>query len=593
MNSSTLYSSLKHVLDLAGLKKPLARMWSAGTRFGGDLRKLEQQLELRFDEIVFARNFRFLEDGGEQIDPDKIVLIVSLTDWPTQVKMEGMLAKALQIRGYTPVILTRRSNTRAHRYFKVFGFERYEYFDDFVDSVSNTSLDETIEALLAQPLSFGALLNLKYRDVYVGRHVLSSIVRTLRQSGLDLADPRLMHMLRERLPNAMRIAHAAERLMDHVQPQLTLFLEKGYTPVGQIFDIAVNRGIDAIQYCHSQRNDALILKRYNAENRHQHPFTLSAESWSQIQEMPWTEQHESALMRDLKESYAEGTWFNRKYVNEGKQIKSAAEVREQLELDPEKKTAVIFSHVLWDATFFYGENLFDDYEHWLVETVQVACENTQLNWVIKLHPDYVWKMKKMGDSAQPRDLLALAANIGELPSHIRVVEPDTDISTYSFFEITDYCLTVRGTIGIEMPCFGVPVFTAGTGRYSGLGFTHDSVSREDYLGKLRRLQEFHPLSAEEVMLARKHAYALFEMRPCPFRTFEMIQKPLTKLGHALDHNLVIRAKNFQEIRDASDLHSFANWAQLTHEVDFLVNDPIKGSGKKKPQAESLHALRLQ
>ena len=33
------------------------------------------------------------------------------------------------------------------------------------------------------------------------------------------------------------------------------------------------------------------------------------------------------------------------------------------------------------------------------------------------------------------------------------------------FKVIDYGITVRGTIGIELPCFGIPVITAGTGRY--------------------------------------------------------------------------------------------------------------------------------
>ena len=109
--------------------------------------------------------------------------------------------------------------------------------------------------------------------------------------------------------------------------------------------------------------------------------------------MDWSSNQDRELMRDLAESYKSGTWFNRKFLHDGKRIKTASEVRDQLGLDPSKKTAVIFSHVLWDATFFYGEGLFDDYETCLLQTVRAACGNKRLNWVIKLHPDLVWKLK--------------------------------------------------------------------------------------------------------------------------------------------------------------------------------------------------------
>ena len=290
--------------------------------------------------------------------------------------------------------------------------------------------------------------------------------------------------------------------------------------------------------------------------------------------MPWTAAHESALTRELRGRYEEGTWFNRKYLQVGRKLKSPAEVRAQLGLDPSRKTAVIFSHVLWDATFFYGENLFDDYEQWLVETVKVACTNRAVNWVIKLHPDYVWKMKLLGRAAGPRDLLALRAEVGQLPEHVKILTPEADISTWSLLSVTDYCITARGTVGIESACLGLPVITAGTGRYSGLGFTVDSASRESYVDKLRNLHEIPPLTPEQTRLAKQHAYALFRLRPWSCQMFELVQVPMAQLGHPLDHNTVVRAHSLQDVAGASDLGAFAEWASHSSDEVFLLPDPL-------------------
>ena len=52
---------------------------------------------------------------------------------------------------------------------------------------------------------------------------------------------------------------------------------------------------------------------------------------------------------------------------------------------------------------------------------------------------------------------------GELPSHISLIYPETDISTLSLFQIGHYCLTVKNcTMGIEASAFGLKVVTAGT-----------------------------------------------------------------------------------------------------------------------------------
>src|SRR5207247_2842701 len=179
---------------------------------------------------------------------------------------------------------------------------------------------------------------------------------------------------------------------------------------------------------------------------------------------------------------------NRQRGQGGKRVKAAEEGREQLGLDPGKKTAVVFSHLLWDATFFYGTDVFDNYEEWLVETVRAACRNPSLNWVIKLHPANIWKVRREDPTADFMEERVLRQRVGPLPAHVKVVRPETDINTYSFFLVMDYCLTVRGTIGMEAPCYVIPVVTAGTGRYSGRGFTVDSRDRDEYLARLAALE---------------------------------------------------------------------------------------------------------
>ncbi|MBM4134860.1 MAG: hypothetical protein FJ245_13965 [Nitrospira sp.] len=540
-----------------------------------------QRLSILADYLAVKRKYAFLRKGGHSGHASKTVLVVSLSDWITQVKMEALLAKALQQHGWRPVIVTRRNSRWAHRYYRLLGLEDLIYFDEWLKAVPE-SVDSEAQTLLDSPLSFAFLLDHRYRDAYVGRHVLSVVARNLRNGSVSFDDPAVRAMIRQQLTYAYRSVRASEMLLQHVKPSSAIFLEKGGTGVGEIFDIALNNGVDAIQFVHSHRTDALVFKRYTPETRHLHPFSLSDDSWKMVSARPWDEQIERELTEELENRYRDGTWFNRKFVQMGKSLKSPEKVRAQLGLDPSKKTAVVFSHVLWDATFFFGKNLFQDYEEWLVETVKAACKNSAVNWVIKVHPDYVWKLKQLGTGEKPQDLEVLRNRVGALPPHIKVLEPDTDISTLSVFAITDYGITVRGTVGIELSCLGVPVFTAGTGRYSGMGFTDDSVSREEYLHKLAHIQDWPSrLSRGKTELAKRYAHAILKLRPLIFRSFEQVQMPFHKLGHPLDHNVAIRLQSFEEFRRAADLRAFADWASDRRQLDFLVSAP--GVAKSPPE----------
>jgi hypothetical protein len=284
-------------------------------------------------------------------------------------------------------------------------------------------------------------------------------------------------------------------------------------------------------------------------------------------QMTWTPQHEQELLRDFEERYVVGKWTsyaNRQY---GK-MKNKTELEQQLGLDPRKKTAVVFPHILWDSTLFWGEDLFDDYEDWFVETVRAARDNCAVNWVVKLHPGNVWKLKRDRIVGESIDRRVLREKIGELPAHIHLLEPDTDISTFALFDVMDYCLTVRGTVGIEAAAFGIPVFTGGTGRYSGCGFTVDSTTRAEFLSKLAHIQDIPRLTPTQTEMAKKYAFALFIARPARFQSFHPEYKSLDELGHPLDHNVRINVRSAEEFARAADLQEFARWVE-SGQADFL------------------------
>ena len=85
-----------------------------------------------------------------------------------------------------------------------------------------------------------------------------------------------------------------------------------------------------------------------------------------------------------------------------------------------------------------------------------------------------------------------------LPEHVRVIGAEDKLNTFSLFQVLDYCLTVRGTVGIETSALGIRTLTAGTGRYDRHGFTKDFRSTNDYLRQLCTLHELPPPTKEEI-----------------------------------------------------------------------------------------------
>lgn len=156
-----------------------------------------------------------------------------------------------------------------------------------------------------------------------------------------------------------------------------------------------------------------------------------------------------------------------------------------------------------------------------------------------------------------------------------LIAADDDISTLSLFESIDYGVTVRGTSGMELVCFGRHCITAGTGRYSGLGFTLDSVSREQYLQRLARLHTQPAMSTEEVLRAKWHAYTAFALRPWPMLSAQAEFRYQNQGRAPLDHNLQLTVGSVEQLEHRGDLVAWANWAE-GDAVDFLHQPEVTG-----------------
>jgi hypothetical protein len=490
-----------------------------------------------------------------------------------RLKLETLMARALYERGYEPAFLTyRRTPVPNHpsAYFRAANFGKVVYFEDFQPSqelVKKELQEEAAQFLIRKP-SPQEFAHFTYRGVHVGEHVLASLSRTLHIGRIDLEQANACTFVQMVFPEALANVLAAESLMGQINPDVVIFNDTSYVHYGPIHDIAVDRGCNALQFAYSAEDDALVLKRCTEETRRTHPISLSPASWEMARTMPWTVEMDRALEQYFYDRYGD-RWYMSRRNQHKKVMKSKEEIQRELGLDPHKKTVVLFSHILWDANLFYGEDLFDDFGEWFLETVRVAYANPNVNWVIKLHPGNIWKRISEGWNDTGDEVGLIQSRLGPLPSHVRLMPAETDLNTFSLFGVTDYAITVRGTIGIELSCFGVPAFTAGTGRYSGLGFTIDSATREEYLQRLKHVQDWPPLSPHQRELARRYAYALFILRPWRFESMKSVFMPVEQGNHPLAWNLYLN-QGLANLYETRDFRALVDWIEERTNLDFFA-----------------------
>ncbi|MCZ8121883.1 MAG: hypothetical protein O9277_00505 [Magnetospirillum sp.] len=484
-------------------------------------------------------------------------------------KMESLFAAGLAREGYETHLLLPARNRAVERAFRaVCPLAAVHTIEDRLDA----SVREAAEADAARVLegaSLEALLGLEVDGFRAGRSALSALVRRLRIGRLDEShrDAALAALAR-----AFAVKRVAQTLIAEVRPDLAVFVERGYTPAGEFFDASVTAGVDTVQWLSAPQSDRLLFKRYRPETRSDHPLALDDATWTAVKVAPFDAAAEAALIDTLAANYNSGAWFNRQQLQVGKRAAGRDEARAALGVVPGRKAAGIFCHILYDATFFYGESLYPDYETWLIETVRHAIANPNLDWLIKVHPVNVWRSKMDGKAMEQLEAAALRRAFGELPAHVRLVPADTALNTWAFFGAIDYGLTVRGTVGMEMPCLGIPTVTAGTGRYSGRGFTIDPATRAEYATVLSTLHEVPPLDAATMSLARRYAHATFELRPVKFAGFKIDYSPRTFGVHERSVDVKVSAAQAEGFHTQADFVRLIRWLTGSRAGDLLMYD---------------------
>jgi hypothetical protein len=527
---------------------------------------------------VLERDFRrFRRRYGAVLGPKPpggrgVALLASLSYSTFQVKVEGVIAKALQLQGYDVVAAVPRDAELVRRYFGLYGVDRFVNLEEYADHDGEIADAAAMLDELRTPADLKAL---RFHGADVGRQVLSTVSRYLHEGSVDLTDPEARRLAAELLPLSLRTTLAAGALLDDVAPDVVVFNERNYADQGPLSDVALDRGHNVIQFVSGFEDDTLVFKRFTAETKGIHPRSLSDDSWALVRELEWSDERQSELDADFARRYDKDATFLARWNQGWTREQSRDELRDKLGLDPAKPTAVVFSHVLWDANMFYGRDLFADQEEWFLETVRAACSNENANWVVKLHPANVWKLRRDGYRGELDEVRAIRKQIGELPQHVRLLPPDTDISTWSLFAVTEVGVTIRGSTGFELPCFGVPALTAGTGFYSGRGFTVDSDTRDDYLAHLARIEETPRPAAEQIELARKHAWALFRARQTRFTTFRSVYQPIEHVDRPFEATIELYARSADELALARDLRALGEWAVSSRALDYLDRDVVR------------------
>ena len=206
------------------------------------------------------------------------------------------------------------------------------------------------------------------------------------------------------------------------------------------------------------------------------------------------------------------------YLNERRRgiwpqfAESEAEIERSLKLDPHLPTVALFTNVTFDTAVQDRDRGFRDMFSWVEESIRLFSSWPDAQLVIRVHPGEIglpgWSTR---DPVGPR----LEALFPSLPPNVRIVPPQSTLSSYALIRLARAGLVYTSTVGLEMAMEGLPVVVAGDVHYAGKGFTLDSRGPVDYAQLVRTArQRSRDSSIQE--RARRYGYAFFFRANHPF-----------------------------------------------------------------------------
>lgn len=496
---------------------------------------------------------------------DKTVLLLTAGDINNLV-VESVLMEAFRLSGYKSIIVGPKGR-HVHKAWKMLGVDSFYYFQSQLTGRNITDGErEFIKSVIDGPV-MGNLSTVKGNLVNVERNAAATLMRDLKIGVIDLEDKYIYSCFEASLSRSVEATRTGEKLIQQTGADAVILFDRGHTPRAEVFDVSIGNGIPVFTLNAGHGNNRIAVKRYTEANSRDHFLTLSDKSWQTIRSWPWGSAMSKRIKDEFYQCYASGEWYGEGGVQFDKKMVEKEVLIPLLNLDPAKKIAVIYPHIFWDGTFFWGDDLFSNYQEWFIETIKAAIGNTKLNWIVKIHPANLTKALRDGYAAPQTEMEVIGDVIGELPANFCVLEANTEISTLSIHQLSDYCVTVRGTVGLEAACFGATVLTAGTGRYGGRGFTIDSTTRHEYLERIRTLGGVELDLENSVELAERYAYGSFLSRTLPLESVSMEyeKNDIATLRTRVNWN------SWEEFSKARDVQSLKRWI-MSGEEDYLVED---------------------
>lgn len=467
----------------------------------------------------------------EEHEQNKVLVATSLGGYEMGALLESTIAVALKLRGaevdvllcdgtltacqlckietIPPQVLNKNGPLERCSACTVYGNEVFQNADlSTVYLGKNVSEDDKeYSSHIAKSTPFENIPKLIIDGISVGEHAYAGALRYFARGDLN-GEPYGEKITRQYLNAAILTMKAIEKILTNGEYSVVLLHHGIYVPQGIIVEVANKLDVRVVTWNPAYRKQTFI---FSHERSYHH--TMISEPNQAWENMPWDSYKRKSILSYLdsrRNGKKDWIWFHDKPVEDINTISQLTSI------NFEKPCIGIFTNVMWDAQLHYKSNAFNNMLDWLFETIDRFINRPDLECIIRIHPA---EIRGAIPSRQPLKE-EIDKHYPNLPPHIKVLGPESQVSTYAVAEQCNAVIIYNTKTGIEVASRGIPVIVAGEAWIRGKGFSYDVNGRDDYYDFIERLPLTRSMSKSDQERALKYAYHFFFRRMIELPLFE-------------------------------------------------------------------------
>jgi len=466
---------------------------------------------------------RFLEGCRPFTDREEgaRVLFYSPRGWSTHLAVEALLSVGLNMRGAQTLFGTCGLTMPACQMGTVFnsppmpcgtctatqsdilgaaGFRlktKLELLDPGAMETARRSLEglgyEDLEEVRHAGLPIGKLVQVSLRWFLASG--------TIKPEGADLA------RYRDFVAAGIVTADAALALLRDFRPDVVVLLNGLFFEERIMSALAEAQRVPVVAYERGFHKNHLVFARNKVACR----YDIS-EHWERCKDRA-LEPDENEWVSRYLDDWRRGSRSHLKYWPTAEE--RVASIEAQLELSGFKRIVVLFTNITWDSAVQERDVAFPGLWAWIETTIRRFQERPDTALVVRIHPAEV---RVPGRPTRERMFARIRGEGLTDAANIKVVSPESDISSYTLMDMADVITAYSSTVGLEAALLGKPVVLAGQTHYRGKGFTFDASTEDEYFDLLDEAMTDGPRGdrVESIERARRYAYAFFRKSMIPF-----------------------------------------------------------------------------